>query len=281
MTEKVTEKTQQVLNYRLGLYLALLGAFLGLVAYPLIFLDQYHFMMVAEFNKGESVMPGSGIGCMSIVKWYYPAFTDIGVLAGMLFLLSALYGFRNKQEWAFKTSFVATVMMLMTSFWPSVPALDTSNFPYHIIFIFLPTLGIYFGLTRYVKNLPLSRVLFGMVIGMAMITSFMNGIASTQRIMTLPDALYKITQRVNWFAGIGFGIIVVGVMLYPKAKWLGYTLFLTITLELLAGYGLGLTMSIQKEAFSMFLLGPLFTTVILVIILTKRWDKLVQPDYIE
>ncbi len=277
-TEKVVEQTvDDGINYKLGLYIALFGAFIGLVVYPLVFLDQYRFMMYAEYIKGESLEDGGGVGCMSIVKWYYPAFTDVGVLSGILFLLTAIYGFRNKEKWAYPAAIIANVCVLMTSFWPMVPAIDTGHFPMHI-FVFIPALIMYVGFTRYVKQMPWSRVIFGMLVGMAMITSFMNGIASTQRIMTLPDALYKITQRINWFAGIGYIAVVVGILIRPKAIWLKRTLFLAVTAELFMGYFLGLTMTLEKGAFSMFLLGPIFTTIIVIVILTKKWDAIVQPD---
>lgn len=277
-TEKVVEATiDDGINYKLGLYLALFGAFIGLVAYPLVFLDQYHFMMMAEYNKLPDEPDYIRSGCMMVVKWYYPAFTDVGILSGIVFLLTAVYGFRNKEKWAYPAAIVANVLVLMTSFWPMVPALDTGNFPYHV-FIFLPGILMYVGFTRYVKQMPWSRVVFGMVLGMAMITSFMNGIASTQRIMTLPDELYKITQRINWFAGIGYIAVVAGTLLQPKATWLKRTLFIVITAELFMGYFLGLTMTLAKGAFSMFLLGPLFTTIVAIVILTRKWDAIVKPD---
>jgi hypothetical protein len=277
-TEKVVEPIiDDGINYKLGLYIALMGAFIGLVVYPIIFLDQYKFMMDAEYNKLPNEPEYIRNGCRSIVQWYYPAFTDVGILSGMLFLLTGVYGFRNKEKWAYPAAIIANVLVLMTSFWPIVPALDTGNFPYYI-FIFLPGLGMYVGFTRYVKQMPWSRVIFGMLVGMAMITSFMNGIASTQRMMTLPDALYKITQRINWFAGIGYIAVVVGILLQPKAIWLKRTLFIVITAELFMGYLLGLTMTIAKGTFSMFLLGPIFTTIITIVILARKWDAVVKPD---
>ena len=187
------------------------------------------------------------------------------------------YALFKKEDWGYNGAIIANVMVLMFSFWPMVPQIDTGNPPVYAL-IFVPALITYTMLTKFVGGMPWSRVALGGLMGMAMITSFMNGIASTQRIMTLPDALYKITQRINWFAGIGYIAVVVGILIRPKAIWLKRTLFLAVTAELFMGYFLGLTMTLEKGAFSMFLLGPIFTTIIVIVILTKKWDAIVQPD---
>ncbi|MHA1912169.1 MAG: hypothetical protein ACTSYA_10780 [Candidatus Kariarchaeaceae archaeon] len=262
------------IDYQRGFWVALVGAIIGLVFYPLIFLDQYILMMDAEMAKGGV----DGAGCRDIVRWYYPFMTDIGIIAGMIFLMSA-YGFYKKEEWAYTGSIVAIVMFLFSSFWPLVPAMDTGNFPYHV-FIFAPALAIYVVLTAYIKKMPWSRITFGMLLGMAMITSFTNGIASTQRIMTLPDeSVFKITQRLNWVAGVALTVVVVGILLKPKNIWVMRTAIIAIIVEFLAGLPVAADNMATTKEFSMFLLGPIFCFMVFLVILADKWDAYVQPDY--
>lgn len=262
------------IDYQKGVFVALVGAILGLVLYPLIFLDQYIPMMDAEAAKGGV----DGAGCRDIVQWYYPFMTDIGIIAGMIFLMSA-YGFHKKEDWAYTGSIIATVMFLFSSFWPMVPALDTGSFPYHV-FIFLPALTIYVILTAYIKEMPWSRIGLGMLLGMAMITSFTNGIASTQRLITLPDEhTFKITQRLNWLAGIALAVVVVGILLYPNKKWVLRTLLVAIYVEFLAGVPVAAITIVDTRTFSMFLLGPIFCFLVLLVVAFNKWEAYVQPDY--
>ena len=80
----------------LGGILATIGALMGIIGHFILFLNWYHIGMSAE-----SAEPG----CEILLKYIHPALTDVGIFAGILFLVSA-YGFFTKKSWAFLLSVI-------------------------------------------------------------------------------------------------------------------------------------------------------------------------------
>ena len=97
----------------LGLVLATLGAVLCIVGTLAIFLRWYAPLMAAEVAAGR---PDEA----TIVQVIFPALSDIGVVAGVLWALAAL-GFGMRKPWAWTLGVVANVMALQSSFFPMIP----------------------------------------------------------------------------------------------------------------------------------------------------------------
>ena len=76
-------------NYKLGGWVALIGGLMGIAGHFTIFINWYHRGMAAEAAEP---------GCEILLKWIHPAIADIGILGGVIFLVSA-YGFFSKQNW--------------------------------------------------------------------------------------------------------------------------------------------------------------------------------------
>ena len=263
------------INEKIGGWTAVAGAITNLTLFPLFFLLLYKVLYNAELQKQDI----SAFGCAMVVKWYYPAFTDFGILSGVLYVIAAYFFFEGKKQWGYTISVIAVVNGLMWSFWPMVPALDTGNPGYHAI-IFVLNFIYYLLLTRLVQKKPWPRVILGMIVGMAMITSFMNGIANTNRaIIYHAEPIFVLGQRLNFVAGLAWMVIVITFLLWPKQPWLKAVVLATGILELIVGLPIGIDMSITKHTFSMFLLGPIFSTITLVILLVPGlWEKMVAPE---
>ena len=84
-------------NYKLGGIVALISGLMGIIRHFVIFLNWYFKGMAAEAAEP---------GCEILLKWIHPAMTDLGILGGIIFLVSA-YGFFTKQKWAFLLSVIA------------------------------------------------------------------------------------------------------------------------------------------------------------------------------
>ena len=75
------------INYRLGGILAIISAVMGIVGHFVLFLNWYVVGMSA---------PSAEPGCEILLKYIHPLMADFGILAGVLFAVSA-YGFFTKR----------------------------------------------------------------------------------------------------------------------------------------------------------------------------------------
>ncbi len=262
--------TIREIDNKKGVWVALIGAIVTLTMYPWAFAHDYYKLIEIEKAKGPA-------GCENNVIWYYPAFTDIGLLSGVFFL-SAAYGFYKRKKWAYPFAAIGAVMALKGSFWPMVPPMSNGEFPSYF-FVFLPSLIVYLLLTFLVAKLSWKHVGFGIITGMAMITSFMNAIAATNRMQAVaPPAnwIYVMTQRLNMVAGLAIGVVAVAVLVVPKKEWVKVTALTAGLLELIVGGTVATTYSIEVGRISFFFLGPFFTALMLLIMFTSIYDKIVN-----
>lgn len=253
-------------NNKLGLILALIGAALGLIGSFVIFTQSYEPMMAAELAAGR---PDE----MLIVKYIIPALNDIGMLAGVLWAVAA-FGFARNREWAWPVSVVASVMALQGSFFPMIPA-ASRDLPPAFGLIFVPSLAIYVVLLWFVGRVNWKVLIFSLLSGVAFVLSFMNGVASTDRIMVSGAPTYVAVQRLNWLASLGWGVFTIGFIL-KRSEWVRMIGLGAGLLEMVVGYPLGLMTTLAFGHFSMFYPAPMLSTA-LVLILLFFWEKKFFP----
>ncbi len=257
----------------LGILLSSIGAVLGIAGTWVLFIIFYEPYQVALL---------AGSGCDSIIVFFFPVIADISVIAGLLYLISAI-GYYSDLDWAFYLSVVANILALQGAFWACIPAMSVGMAPAWII-IFLPNLIIYFPLLVKIGEINWSRVIFALLAGMAFVMSFMNGIAGTNRILgTISDPvrvatggpIYVVTQRMNWVASFGYGILTAGIILHPKTTWLRYV-GIGAALFAFVAMPLAILNTIDKGSFSMFFGAPLLSLpIFLLCIWPKLWERLV------
>ena len=124
-------------NEKLGGYLALFSGLMGIVGHFILFLNWYVRGMSAEAAEP---------GCEILLKYINPAMADLGIVGGVIFLVSA-YGFFNKKNWAFLLSVIAIVLSLQGAWFINVPFMAASLPPVYF-FLFWPFLAVYFILMR-------------------------------------------------------------------------------------------------------------------------------------
>jgi len=156
-------------QYFFGMILTLCGGILGLTLHILFFLTWYQPLIDAEQTLYPTLMN------YRVITYMLPVFTDFGILAAVLYLMSA-FAFARKMDIAYALAVVANTLAINFSFWPMIPALDCGLTPIYI-FIFLPNLVLYFLLHLGVGKRPFSRVLVGLIAGMVFVTAFINGTA--------------------------------------------------------------------------------------------------------
>ncbi len=250
-------------NAKLGGALAVVGALMGIVGHYVLFMNWEERGMAAEAAEP---------GCEILLKWLHPFLTDLGLLAGVLFAVSA-YGFFTSRKWAFLLSIIAIVLALQGSWFINVPYMAAGLPPIYFI-LFWPYLIMFFLIMRLVGKVPWNRTMVGFLAGMAFVFCFMNGIASTSRIITVGAPIFAMVQRLHWIAMIGWGVVTVGIILRPK-EWMRVVGLSAATLELIVGIPLAIVTAQELGRFSLFALAPISCLILLVLFLwPKVWDRL-------
>ncbi len=161
-------------NEKLGGVMGIIAGLMGIIGHTIIFLNWYVRGMQAEAAEP---------GCEILLKYLNPAMSDLGMIGGVLFLVSA-YGFFTKKNWAFFLSVVAIVLSLQGAWFINVPFMAAGLPPVYFT-IFWPFLVVFFVLLLAVGKRSVGHTFFGLLLGMAWVFCLMNGIASLSRIITI------------------------------------------------------------------------------------------------
>ena len=251
-------------NEKLGGIVALISGLMGIIGHFVLFLNWYQIGMHTETAEP---------GCEILLKYINPAMADLGIVGGVIFLVSA-YGFFKKKNWAFLLSVIAIVLSLQGAWFINVPFMAAGLPPVYFI-LFWPFLAIYFILMKSVGKLSWSRILVGLLAGMAWVFCLMNGIASLSRIITIGAPFFFLVQRMHWIAMLGWGIVTVSVLMGAK-EWTWVTGFTAGLLEVVVGFPLAFVTAQELGRFSLFALAPICCLIVVVIMvwpggLWQRW----------
>ena len=250
-------------NAKLGGVIAIIGALMGIIGHYVLFMNWYEKGMAAEAAEP---------GCEILLKYLHPFLTDLGILAGVLFAVSA-YGFFTSRKWAFLLSVIAIVLALQGSWFVNVPFMAAGLPPIYFT-LFWPYLIMFFLIMRVVGKVPWFRTIVAFLAGMAFVFCFMNGVASTSRIITIGSPIFAMVQRLHWIAMIGWGVVTVGLIMKPK-EWMRVVGLSAATLELIVGIPLAVVTAQELGRFSLFSFAPISCAVLLVLFLIpKVWEKL-------
>jgi hypothetical protein len=249
----------------LGGILAVIASLMGIIGHMILFLKWYQVGMHT---------PSAEPGCEILLKYIHPLMADFGILAGVLFAVSA-YGFFTKKNWAFFLSLVALVLALLGSWFINVPYMAAGLPPVYFM-LFWPYLLLYFFFLKLIGKISWSVTLLSLLTGVAYIFCWMNGVASTSRMITIGAPIFFLVERLHWVAMIGWAIVTVGIVIKPK-EWMWVVGLVASVTELVVGIPLTIATAQQLGRFSLFALGPIVCLALLVILvwpgLWKRWTK--------
>lgn len=252
-------------RHLLGAALAIVGALMGIIG---------HFILFQKWYFVGMNTPSAEPGCEILLETIHPLMADLGLLGGVLFAVSA-YGFLTRRNWAFFLSVVGVVLALLGSWFVNVPFMAAGLPPVYFP-LFWPYLVLYFLLVRVVGEVSWSRTLLGLVAGMAYITCWMNGVASTSRIITIGTPLFSLVQKLHWAATVGWAVVTVGVVIEPR-EWTRVVGLVAGTAELVVGIPLAIETGGALGRFSLFALAPIICLVLVVLFAWPRlWLKVVE-----
>jgi hypothetical protein len=250
-------------NNILGGILAVIASLMGIIGHIVLFLQWYRIGMGAE-----SAEPG----CEILLKYIHPLMADFGILAGVLFAVSA-YGFFTRKNWAFFLTTVALVLALLGSWFINVPYM-AANLPPIYFPLFWPYVLLYFLFLKVVGKVSWSQTLLALGTGIAYIFCWMNGVSSTSRIITHGDPIFVLVQRLHWVAMLAWSVVTVGIIIKPKG-WMRVLGLVASVTELVVGIPLAVATAQQLGRFSLFALAPIACLILLVLFvwpnLWQRW----------
>jgi hypothetical protein len=226
--------------------------------------------------------------CAVAVPIYMPMFANIGFIGGLFWILAAI-GFFQKKNWAYALAIVGNVISLKSSFWPNIPIMEAKlMLPGPWFGIFLPNLLIYFFLLRSCGKESWGKIWLGLFGGMAFILNFINGIASTTRLLNHYDPeniieaqMFMLVVVINILASVAFGIFTISIFLSKKKEWIRITGLIGTILSITGGFPLAIYSMFFFHAapgFSMFIAAPIISTLTgFIPLFPGLWRRFTEP----
>jgi len=250
----------------LGGILAIVAGLMGIIGHFVIFLSWYQ---VSQHLK--SAEPG----CEILLKYIFPIMTDLGIFGGVLFLVAA-YGYFTKKTWAFFVTEVALILALLGSWFINVPFMAAGEPPVYFI-LFWPYLALYIIFLKLVGKVSWGPTLVSLLTGIAYIVCWMNGVASTSRMITIGTPIFTLVERLHWVAMIGWAVVTAGIVMKSK-EWMRVVALVAATTEVVVGIPLATSSAEQLGRISLFAIAPIVCAGFLVVLLWpglwQRWTKM-------
>jgi hypothetical protein len=247
-------------NYRLGSVLAAVGILTGLLIFYLL---ASTYNPVIDFKMGDSRMDEA-----TSVRITYAWLGWLGTAAGALWA-SVLYGFVNRQKWAWYWGAIAATIQLLAGFFPAIPAMD-SHLPTPTLIAFGLALVLWFGMLL-IGGVEKRVITLTFVAGLAYVLSFIDGVAPIAKFTTSHNdpfwnGMYIMSQQVSWWGSAAWAIFIFATLKHKS--WAVPVGIFAAVMSMIAGYPLGIHNALfEVKRFSMFLPAPLLSTALLVALL--------------
>ncbi len=256
-------------NSKLGAVLAVVGILTGLLTFYLL-AGQYNLLIGVKTAAGRADEATSVTITYAVLGW-------IGITAGAVWA-AVLYGFLNKEKWAWFWGAVAATIQLLVGFFPMIPAMD-SHLPVPTVSVFALAAVLWFGMLL-VGGVDRKIILLTFIAGLAYVLTFIDGVAPIAKYTTSHDdpfwnGMYVMSQQVSWWGAAAWAIFIFAAI--KKKMWAIPVGIFAGTMSMLAGYPLGLHNAlVEVHRFSMFLPAPLMGTGLLIYLLLPGTRKMLE-----
>lgn len=244
-------------NHKIGMLLSILGIFSGLLLFYLL-ASQYNLLISVKTAAGRADEATSVRITYAVLGWFGISTTAIWV--------AVLYGFMQKEQWAWFWGTVAATIQLLAGFFPAIPAMD-SHLPMPTLSVFGIALILWFGML-FIGGIEKRAMALTFVAGLAYVLTFIDGVAPIAKYTTSHDdpfwnGMYVMSQQVSWWGAVAWAIFIFAVL--RKKSWALPVGIFAAVMSMLAGYPLGLHNALfEVHRFSMFLPAPLLSTILLI-----------------
>ncbi len=257
-------------NRTIGIVLACLGILAGLLTFYLI-ASQYNLLIEVKTSAGRMDEATSVRITYAVLGW-------LGISAGALWL-PVLYGFIQREKWAWFWGAVAATIQLLAGFFPMIPAMD-SHLATPTISVFLLAAILWFGMLL-IGGVSRKIILLTFIAGLAYVLTFIDGVAPIAKYTTSHDdpfwnGMYVMSQQVSWWGAAAWAMFIFSAL--KNKPWTIPVGLFAAAMSMLAGYPLGLHNAlVEVHRFSMFLPAPLFSTGLLIYLLLPGTKKMLNP----
>lgn len=250
----MTERTKA------GFYISLIMGIYGLIGSFAVFIHHWQEMYALKIDRSDETF---------VVEYIIPGLHDLSVVGSALMLVAA-YLFYEKNKYAWNLAVAGVVLAIQGTAFSVVPTLSAGGFPDYVL-LFIPNMVAFYLYIAYVRKLSLKSIMAATVVGMIFVLALFNGIASASRTVLLGGvegntAMFVASQQVNWIAVLGWFVFLLTI-LYQK-KWSVAVGIFASSLTIMGGFPIGINSTVQSGIFSMFLIAPIFATIVLLYIIT-------------
>jgi len=254
-------------NQKVGAILSVVGILVGFLAMVLI---AKIYMPVVEGKILEG-RPDEAI----TVRIVYALMGWVGMTGGAIWGVS-LYGFMNDKKWAWSLGVGAATMQILSGFFPMIPAGSIGMFS-PTLWVILIAFALWFGM-MWIGGVKGMIVTLAFFTGMAYIMTFIDGVGGISRYQTVKIpftvGMYAMGQMVCWLAAAAWIVFIVYLVTgNPRTFTTG---ILAAGLSIYGGIPVGITDIVRLGRFSMFLPGPILSSIILIIILLPGPKKMIN-----
>lgn len=201
----------------------------------------------------------------------------LGVSAGALWVM-VLYGFIHNKAWAWFYGVVASSIQLLATFFPIIPP-SSIGLPAPTMWVFGLAAVLWFGMLL-IGNVDKKVILFGFFSGLAFVLTFIDGVGAISRYQTeekgFISSMYMMSQSVNWLGSAVWAMFIFGLV--RGKSWSTPVGVFAAAMSMFGGYPVGLTDVINKGRLSMFLVAPVMSTILLVILLLPSTAKTLKLE---
>jgi hypothetical protein len=254
---------------KLGLVLAILGILTGLLTFYLL-VQQYNLLIDSKTLAGRADEAAAVRITYALLGW-------VGISAGAIWV-AVLYGFLNREKWAWFWGAVAATIQLLVGFFPAIPAMD-SHLPTPTLMIFILGGLLWFGML-FIGGVDKKIIALTFIAGLAYVLTFIDGVAPIAKYTTSQDdpfwnGMYVMSQQVSWWGAAAWAVFIFAVL--GKKPWAIPLGIFAAAMSMLAGYPLGLHNALMEvHRFSMFLPAPLLSTGLLVYLLLPSTRRMLD-----
>lgn len=256
------------INKNIGIALAVLGIITGLLTFYLM-ADIYNPTIEGKILDGR---PDEAI----TVRIVFAFLGWLGIAAGAIWG-AVLYGFVKNQEWAWFWGTVAATIQMLAGFFPIIPPASI-GMPFPTIWVFLLATILWFGML-FLRKVPFKLIALLFVTGIAYVLTFMDGVGVIAYYQLTEgqgfiNGMFVMAQQVTWWGAAAWAIFIFAVL--RKKDWAVPLGVFAAMMSMLGGYPMGIANMLKLGRFSMFLPAPVISTVLLIVILLPRVEKLIR-----
>ncbi|MBN1266185.1 MAG: hypothetical protein JXA25_11870 [Anaerolineales bacterium] len=251
-------------NYRIGAILAVLGVLTGLLVL---------FLMASIYQVNiDGKLAGARPDEAITVQIVFALLSWLGVAAGALWVM-VLYGFLKKAPWAWFWGMVAATIQILSGFFPMIPP-SSIGLPAPTIWVFLIAAFLWFGMLL-IGGVENKAIGLAYVSGIAYVLTFIDGVGAISRYQTeakgFISSIYAMSQMVNWWGAAAWAVFIFALV--KKKPWVVRLAVFASAMSMFGGFPVGVTDVLIKGRFSMFLAAPLYSLVLLVVLLLPAGQR--------